>query len=717
MAASALGNLKDRLLALVLLGVAPAMMGVAILVVAVMSRDARHDMAQANVANLVRMVTELHDTALESTRVMLASLVTEHDFYPDRCADHLSRVVREGNGIEGLVVIRANGSVLCGSGRGADIGWMTRLPAVLSARESGQPAVGPYLVSADQGLSVPMAMPVDDQDGKGGAILVGVREFPWSTHPLIGDILPASAHMLILDQSGTVRHAQGGDARIGVPAPVEALARAVREGRSGVLFAEGEDGRSRIFAFDRLSRSIPDLFVVVSVPEDVVVGPIRDFFLLVVGAMALVAGTMVVVLMVAGRQLVFAPTARLLAVIREVQAGNRQARAGSVRAFGELNQIANAFDDLLDELDQREARFRDLFDQSPDAILVHDLSGNFVDANTSACRLTGFSRAALLTMDVFALVPAADRERLFQTWSALQPGRPVTVTGELRREDGVLLPTETFLAPLGSGVARQVVAVVRDVSAQARARRALEQARDQAEQASRAKSDFLANMSHELRTPLNAVIGFGETMRMEMFGPLAPKYREYAQDIVESGTHLLELITDILDLAKIEAGRMDLAEEPVRLGQVVGAAVKLLRGRADAGAVTMEVRLPATELVVMGDPRRLKQVLINLISNAVKFTPSEGCVTVAVGFDAKQGIEITVTDTGIGMAPEDIPRAMEPFGQVGRNVTSPTEGTGLGLALVRGIVETHGGSIAIDSEPGRGTAVTVRLPAARVIAS
>ncbi len=710
-----LGTLRNRLLAVLLLGIAPALFAVMLLAVALLARDVRKSMVEANVVSLVRLVAEIHDRTLQSTRTVLMSLAAEHDISPQHCVGHFRRVLADSTDLDGLTLLSPDGRIRCSDGRGADIAWQARLPVVRAALETGAFAAGPHLYSGGETLSLPMAVPVRDDSGRIVAVLVAVRRYDWLTGELSRQTLPSDGQIFVVDRAATVIARLGSAARVGMSLPVEPVAGAVRQGETGSLTTRGGDGVDRVFAYGHLSSEMTDMFAVISVPERAVLGPARLYYWLIIGGFAFAGLGTIVMLYLAGRWLVFVPTSRLLDVIGRVQSGDRRARAGEVRAYGELEQIAAAFDSMLDELDRRQARFRDLFDQSPDAILAHDLSGRLTDANTALVRLAGLPRQRLLGMDVCALIVDAEPPCCRETWHALQPGQPVTVAGQLRRADGTVLPVETHLAPLGSGETRQVVAVVRDLTAQNQARTALEAALDQAQLASRAKSDFLASMSHELRTPLNAVIGFGEAMTLEVFGPLSPKYREYAQDIVESGSHLLDLISDILDLAKIEAGRVELSEEKVGLEPLIDAAVKLLRGRAERSGIHLDIRLPDAPVTVLVDPRRLKQVVINLLTNAVKFTPAGGSVTVTVTLPPDRGIEIILADTGIGMRKEDIPHALEPFGQVGRSVTRPNEGTGLGLALVRGIVDMHGGRMDIDSDPGRGTTVTVTLPPERLV--
>jgi signal transduction histidine kinase len=243
------------------------------------------------------------------------------------------------------------------------------------------------------------------------------------------------------------------------------------------------------------------------------------------------------------------------------------------------------------------------------------------------------------------------------------------------------------------------------------------QARDQADGANRAKSAFLANMSHELRTPLNAIMGFSELMLSEAYGPVGnDRYRDYLRDIHGSGHHLLEIINDILDLSKIEAGRLELREAPLAIDKAIENCGRLIRERAQLGGVTLRIEVAAALPPIFGDELRLKQVLLNLIGNAVKFTPSGGAITVAAARAPDGGILVKVIDTGIGMRAEDIPIALAAFGQIDSSLARKHEGTGLGLPLSKALVEMHGGSLRIDSESGKGTTVTIHLPPSRVLA-
>jgi len=242
--------------------------------------------------------------------------------------------------------------------------------------------------------------------------------------------------------------------------------------------------------------------------------------------------------------------------------------------------------------------------------------------------------------------------------------------------------------------------------------------RDEARAADRAKSEFLAAMSHELRTPMNAVLGFSEIMRSETLGPIGnTKYREYADDIHESGKHLLGLINDILDLSKIESGTDELHEDTIEIPKIIHSALKLVAQRAELGAIKLQIEIADQLPALRADERKLKQILVNLLSNAIKFSEAGDEVALWAWCRVDRGHVFQIIDTGIGIAPEDIPKALSRFGQVDADLNRQYEGTGLGLPLTKVLVEQHGGTLDLQSQVGVGTTVIIRFPAARIVRS
>jgi two-component system cell cycle sensor histidine kinase PleC len=318
--------------------------------------------------------------------------------------------------------------------------------------------------------------------------------------------------------------------------------------------------------------------------------------------------------------------------------------------------------------------------------------------------------------------PPADGRRGVRE-AELNDGRWIQISERRTAEGGLVMTAADITAIKTQEEARRkneeelqraVVSLERSQEQLSELARKYEAEKVRAEGANKAKSEFLANMSHELRTPLNAINGFSEIMVGEMFGPLGDaRYKEYAGDILSSGQHLLALINDILDMSKIEAGKMNLKFEPLTIEDVVEDAVRLVRNRAEAAGLAVQLEFPRDLPEVQADYRAIKQVLLNLLSNAIKFTPRGGRVTVRA--DARpdplgERVRISVKDTGIGIAAADLKRLAQPFEQIESQHSKTQQGTGLGLALTKSLVEMHGGALDIQSAPGEGTTVGFSLP-------
>jgi signal transduction histidine kinase len=284
--------------------------------------------------------------------------------------------------------------------------------------------------------------------------------------------------------------------------------------------------------------------------------------------------------------------------------------------------------------------------------------------------------------------------------------RDVPTTKERVMPPGRTLQIRRRAMPNGA-----VISIYSDVTELKASERRLIEARSQAETANRAKGDFLANMSHELRTPLNAIIGFSEVISNELFGPIAnEKYLEYIKDINTSSLHLLSIINDVLDMSKIEAGKVELSKEIVQIQNVIGEVMRMVHERARARDIELTAQLSEQNVEIWADERSMKQIFLNLLSNAIKFSKDGGQIYVRVVTDQPEVAVLEIEDHGIGMSDEEQERALQPFGQAKPVTTRNYGGTGLGLPITKGLVEAHGGTLTIDSRTGYGTVVQIVLP-------
>ena len=360
-----------------------------------------------------------------------------------------------------------------------------------------------------------------------------------------------------------------------------------------------------------------------------------------------------------------------------------------------------------------------IIDHVDAAITVYDADGNLIRVNKGAERISGFSYAEMRNPATWRhLIPGDDHRRVMAVLGRRRlEDFPIVNTNPWVHKDGTqrLLRWSNVALPDSKGGVAMIVCIGFDITDQHQLEMTLTKAKNEAEQANRAKSEFLANMSHELRTPLNAILGFSQVIRDRHFGDHATRYTEYASNIHDSGEMLLAIISDILEMSKLEAGKLKLAEEVIDLGQVAECCRKMVAARAQDGGIALTSSLPVQPIMLRGDQRALKQILLNLLSNAVKFTHPGGNISLAIGRVQSGDIQLTVMDTGIGIHPAAQEKVFQPFFQVNPTATRSKSGTGLGLAITRHLTELHGGTIGIDSSPGIGTTVTVTLPATRAV--
>jgi len=427
-------------------------------------------------------------------------------------------------------------------------------------------------------------------------------------------------------------------------------------------------------------------------------------------ARAALAAALCLVLVAAVQAFGFLPPSHVAAQLAQLYA------ISTLAAVVQAALIAVATQDRQRAADQAAAQgaamYRFLADNAMDLITRHSPDGRIRFASPSAQNLLGLEPELLLGKAPAALVHPGDLKAIQSAFVETSYfGRAASTEVRMKRSDNAYVWVEMRCRPAtANGDPADIVAVTRDISERKRQEHALIEARDAAEDASRAKSKFLANMSHELRTPLNAIIGFSEVMSREMFGPLGgPRYLEYSRLVHESGGHLLELINSILDMSKIEAGKFELSEEVFELADTVNAAIRFVKMSAERAGVVVRMRLAPDTRLIFADQRAVKQVLINLLTNAIKFTPRGGDVSVEAQRDSS-GILLTVIDTGVGISSKDLDRLGQPFEQVEGEHRRTKEGTGLGLALVKAFTEMHGGEVGVASRLGEGTTVRIRLP-------
>lgn len=451
-------------------------------------------------------------------------------------------------------------------------------------------------------------------------------------------------------------------------------------------------------------------------------------------------------------------TRPLLALVAQLggvdprQPGRRVIMPPPGHADDEFGQLTARINDILaassghqEARDTERALLRAVIDTLPARVTLKDRDMKFVLVNREFENDFGMAGAAVIGRRIeecdFPTLAGADREKYLGQVQArdrhvLDTGKAeINIESSYTDSIGMLHTFIESKTPMldADGKVVGIISIGTDITERKRAEAALDEAnaqlrrqaealealadklaheREHAIAANRAKSEFLANMSHELRTPLNAVIGFAEVIVLRMWGPSSPKYFDYAQDIVVSARHLLNVINDILDMSKIEAGRYELSFEPTDFRSLTEDCVVIVKGRAREGRVSLhnsltDSNLPAARI----DARAVKQVMLNLLSNAIKFTPAGGEVRISGGIDGNGTLRIDVADTGIGIPEDNLERIFEPFWQGDPSVRRQSEGTGLGLAISRKFMDLHGGTLEIRSKEGQGTVATMRFPA------
>jgi PAS domain S-box-containing protein len=641
--------------------------------------------------------------------------------------------------------------------------YITSLPTMKKVNIAGRPlfqkilknrsfAVGEYTVGPWTGTPVlPIEAPILDDAGNLKAILLtAVKLDALDISPeKIG--LPAGFVVTVFDQKGTVllRHPAGDF--VGKTMPDAGIVRKALSLKVGTVEARGIDGKDRLYGFTKLGQAGGEIYVSVGIPAEVAFAGVRRLMIIQYSLLGLIALAAFCGAWWLGSRYIENPIKRLLMITRSVAEGNLSVRMGLGKDGSEIGELSSAFDQMTDSLQEREAerrlaeealreseeKYRMQFENVSDVIFLYDRQFRIFSISPSLERVLGYKPEEFIgkSFPELNILPPESLEKAFADAMRVFAGEHLdSIIYEFIAKNGTKIYGEVNSVPLiRDDQIVAVVSVARDITD----RRQVEEervAREAAEEANQAKSDFLANMSHELRTPLNAIIGFSEVLEDGLYGDLNDRQKIYVHHIYTSGNHLVSLISDILDLSKVEAGKMEFEVSRFPIRAVLHSSVVMVKEKAMKHGIALNVEVePNADIPVEADERKIKQIVFNLLSNAVKFTPDGGSVRVSARLVNSEQvlvnstkelftddyslstdsdfIEISVADTGIGIKEEDLPRLFGEFTQLNQSVlTKEYEGTGLGLALTKRLVELHGGKIWVESEYGKGSRFGFVIP-------
>ncbi|NHC07498.1 ATP-binding protein [Azonexus fungiphilus] len=579
-----------------------------------------------------------------------------------------------------------------------------------------------------------------DERDRVNAVFVFVLSMDWLSEELKKSRLPAAANLIVVDQSGKVAvDIPGGSDR---PRPSAAMLRPILDtAGSGVLSLTADDGSTRIVGHTPLLESSPNRFLLaISLPNEAIQAPIDRMLVrdLLIALTALLLA-LLVSLRVIGREVV-APMQRLSEMANRIARGEFGARSGLARANSDVGLLAATFDSMAASLEERqdkldqaikalaesEARYRHTFENSYSIMFIVDpADGRIVDANVAASRFYGWTVAQLRTMLVSQINTLTEEEIAVEMQRAKRLEKSCFEFRH-RLADGSVRTVETYTSPITIDNRDLLYSIIHDVSERkqletellahrnhlenlVRSRtEELNQAKDNAEHANRAKSQFLANMSHEIRTPLHGVLGLAQVGFRDT--PPGSRTHETFARILDSANILLAVINDILDFSKIESGKLDVEAIPFAPERMIDESLRQVRALADGKGIALAVDRQCLPAACVGDPVRIGQIILNLLSNAIKFTGA-GEVRLSAAWQDGE-LSIAVSDTGIGIEAQALQRLFQPFEQADNSTTRKFGGTGLGLAISRRLAEIMGGTLAASSTPGRGSTFTLRLPLA-----
>jgi PAS domain S-box-containing protein len=726
-----MASLRIRLALLVLLAIVPAL-GLSVYdFVAQRRQGTAATYAEAN--RLAQLAIANQEQLMVDTRQLLSAMA-QHSELRQLNSRECSRIAASliSPIFANLGASKPNGDIFCsalvmqGPVNNSDRAYFKR---VMERRAF---AIGEYQIGRITGKATLNAgYPVIGDSDQIIAVVFAAIDLDWLNQLASRAELPPGGTLSVWDGNGKIlARYPNSEAWQGRELPDSALFKAIMsQNGEGVAAVLGLDGEPRLYAFQklRIDGSEQQFYVAVGTPVAFAFAKInREFTRNLVGLglaiLLALTGTWVT-----GNALILQPTQALVQGARRIASGDRSARVSVGDGTGELGHLARAFNDMAESLQRQEIERRDSGEQlsaisgtlqaiiqaSPVAIVATDTQGQVKLWNPAAERIFGWNKQEALDRRV-PWVASEHEGDFHKILRAMLEGHSFNdLELRRRRKDGSPIDISISTAPLrdSTGEITGIMSVIADVTGRKQAE-ADRLAREAAEAANRAKSEFLSRMSHELRTPLNAIIGFGQLMEMDA---VTPEQRENVDQILKAGRHLLNLINEILDIARIEAGRLSLSIEPVILQEIMDECQDLIRPSAAQRRIVLDLQTDLDNQIVMADRQRLKQVLLNLLSNAVKFNSEGGRVTLSCTPRPHDRLRIGVTDTGPGISPDSIGKLFTPFERLGAGQIG-IEGTGLGLALSKTLTEAMQGSMGVESTVGRGSTFWIELPVARDIA-
>lgn len=626
-------------------------------------------------------------------------------------------------------VVNADKFIVCSSGKLLKPKNVSSSSNIVQAFKTKAFSISPFKFGVLTGKPVLVfSKPILAADGEVMGTINNGLSLTWLSTFLSGISHIQGQRMVVFDGHGRVMagHPQA-LFKIGASVFETELGRAVIGKTEGAVQFIDENGDDMLANVSTIPRIPGGAYIVAFAPMGPLLAQTRQDLFIHLSLLFALAGTSLLLGWAGVRVLVLDPIDKLTVLAGKVEEGDLTARSELAYHTGDLGTLALAYDRMIEALDARtsalrdsEAHYRELVESEEQLIhrFLPDTTEVFV--NQALADFFGGAPEQWVGRKWIDNVNVLERETVLGVLSNCTPDKPANVFEHMAKnvageERWLRWNNRAFFDDQGQLTHFQAVAV--DLTDRKKVEHSLELAMMDARAANRAKSNFLANMSHELRTPLNSIIGFSEMMSSGVMGKLPEKYEEYSHFISSSGHHLLNIINDILDLSKIEAGMLQLEEEEVHLEREVMEVLSMLQDQAFKNDNELHNKLELDGLyVVRADRMRIKQVLLNIVSNAVKFT--HGGVVRAEASVVDGAIVLTITDSGIGMTPRDIEIALRPFGQVdGQHLNKRYEGTGLGLPLAEQLMEMHGGKLVIDSTPGKGTSISMVFPPERTVTS